>query len=387
MTVLQELRKEINEIDSELLILLAKRRRISNLVGENKIKLQKPVRDPAREQELLLKLVNYGKSLGLDTHYISQVFHVIIEDSVLNQQALLQHHLNQNNQASSAKVAFLGGQGSYSHLACTKYFSRRYTTINEIGCTSFGDIINKVESGDADYAVLPIENTSSGSINEVYDLLQHTTLSIIGELTHPVEHCLVATEEVDVSQIEVIYTHPQPHAQCSKYLEKLKNVTIEHVQSTSAAFAKVKQSDSNKVAAIGSAEGGKVYGLVSIDEGLANQSQNYSRFIIVSREKVKVAPQLPAKTTFIMTTKQKPGALVDALMILKEHEINMTKLESRPINGNPWQEMFYIDVQANIAEQNLKNAINELKPISPMLKVLGCYPCEDVLPVDVPESN
>lgn len=387
MNVLGKLRNDINEIDSELLILLAKRRRISNLVGENKIKMQKPVRDPAREQELLLKLVNYGKSLGLDTHYISQIYHVIIEDSVLNQQALLQHHLNENSQTDSAKVAFLGGQGSYSHLACTKYFSRRYSTIHEIGCSSFKDIIQHVELGDADYAVLPIENTSSGSINEVYDLLQHTSLSIIGELTHPVEHCLVALEEVEVEEIEVIYTHHQPHAQCSKFLEKLKNVTIEHVDSTSAAFAKVKDSNSTKVAAIGSAEGGKVYGLVSIKEGLANQEQNYSRFIVVGRERVQVSPQLPAKTTFIMTTDQKAGALVDALLVLKQHGINMTKLESRPINGNPWQEMFYIDVQANLAEQQLKDAIEQLKTMSPMLKVLGCYPCEDVIPVKVPESE
>ncbi len=381
MNELAKLRDDINEIDSELLILLAKRRRISTLVGESKIKMQKPVRDPAREQELLLKLIKYGRSLGLDTHYISQIFHVIIEDSVLNQQALLQQHLNDHSQSDSVKVAFLGGQGSYSHLACTKYFSRRFSTINELGCSNFKDVVTLVEEGDADYAVLPIENTSSGSINEVYDLLQHTSLSIIGELTQPVEHCLVTIEEVDVSDIEVIYTHPQPHAQCSKALEQLNDVTIEHVDSTSAAFAKVKAAGSAKVAAIGSVEGAKTYGLVSIKEGMANQKQNYSRFIVVSREPVQVAEQIPAKTTFIMTTDQKAGALVDALLVLKAHNVNMSKLESRPIHGNPWQEMFYIDVQGNLADNDMAKAITELKQMSPKLKVLGCYPCEDVHPV------
>lgn len=386
MNVLEKLRHDINEIDSELLILLSKRRRISTLVGENKIKLQKPVRDPGREQELLLKLISYGKSLGLDTHYISQIYHVIIEDSVLNQQALLQRHLNNNIEGTHCKVAFLGGQGSYSHLACTKYFSRRYTTIGEIGCSSFKEITNKTENGEADYAVLPIENTSSGSINEVYDLLQHTSLSIIGELTHPVNHCLMALAEVDVSEIETIYCHPQPHTQCSKFLEKLKGVTIEHVESTTAAFEKVKHSDSTKVAAIGSVEGGKVHGLVAVAEALANQSQNYSRFIIVSREPIQVAPQIPAKTTFIMTTNQKAGALVDALLILKENGINMSKLESRPIYGNPWQEMFYIDVQGNLEDDAMQNVLSKLKAITPMIKLLGCYPCDDVAPVTVPEN-
>jgi chorismate mutase/prephenate dehydratase len=384
MNILETLRTDINEIDSELLILLAKRRRVSKLVGENKIKLQKAVRDPAREQDLLVRLIQYGKSLGLDTHYISQVYQVIIEDSVLNQQALLQQHFNDNRANADCSVAFLGGQGSYSHLATTKYFSRRASVITEIGCPTFDEIIHKVENGLADYAVLPIENTSSGSINEVYDLLQHTSLSIVGELTHPVNHCLVGVDEVELDTIEVIYTHPQPQAQCSQFISGLKNVSIIHCDSTSCAFEKVKALNSPKVAAIGSAEGGKVYGLVSIEEGLANQKQNFSRFIVVSREPVQVAMQIPAKTTFIMTTDQNAGSLVDALLILKNQGISMSKLESRPINGNPWQEMFYIDVQANINADNLQTALAELKKITRVVKVLGCYPGDDVIPVTVP---
>ena len=126
MSILETLRHDINEIDSELLILLAKRRRVSNLVGENKIKLRKAVRDPAREQDLMIRLIEYGRSLGLDTHYINQIYQVIIEDSVLNQQALLQRNINANKDNSSCTVAFLGGTGSYSYLASKKYFSRRF---------------------------------------------------------------------------------------------------------------------------------------------------------------------------------------------------------------------------------------------------------------------
>ncbi|MFT4930112.1 MAG: chorismate mutase/prephenate dehydratase, partial [Phenylobacterium sp.] len=381
MNILEQLRTDINEIDSELLILLAKRRRCSTLVGENKIKSKKPIRDPAREEDLLVRLISYGKSLGLDTHYINQLFHVILEDSVLNQQALLQSRLNDAIADDSCRVAFLGGQGSYSYLACLKYFSRRSSNIVEIGCSSFNQITDKVETGQADYAMLPIENTSSGSINEVYDLLQHTSLSIVGELSQPVNHCLVGTEEVDVSGVKVIYTHPQPHAQCSKAIDKLTDVKIEYCDSTSAAFEKVKQLNSPEVAAIGSAEGGKSYGLVPIQQDLANQKQNFSRFIVVSRKPVQVAVQVPAKTTIIMKTDQKPGALVDALLCLKDHNINMAKLESRPINGNPWQEMFYLDLVGNLQNENMIRALTELEKITPFVKVLGSYPSEDIVPV------
>lgn len=387
MSSLDTLRHDINEIDSEILILLAKRRRISNLVGESKIKLKKAVRDPAREQALLVRLIEYGRSLGLDTHYINQIFQVIIEDSVLNQQALLQRHLNEELNRNSVRVAFLGSTGSYSYLASKKYFSHRYSKLIELGCSSFNEITTKVECGQADYAVLPIENTSSGSINDVYDLLQHTNLHIIGELSQPVKHCLVSTEEVNLQQIEVIYTHPQPHAQCSKFLDKLTSVKIEHCESTSAAFKKVSELKSNKVAAIGSAEGGKTYGLVPIVQDMANQSQNFSRFIVVSRDPIHVAEQIPAKTTFIMTTGHKAGALVDALLVLKSHKINMQKLESRPINGNPWEEMFYVDVEGNVEDKNMKAAIDELKQTVGMLKVLGCYPEDSFKPVELGKAE
>ena len=386
MNILEKLRNDINEIDSELMILLAKRRRISHLVGENKLKMQKPIRDPSREQALLLRLIDYGRSLGLDTHYITQIFQVIIEDSVLNQQALLQRHINEGAAQSSCRVAFLGGQGSYSYLACQKYFSRRVDSITEIGCASFDEIIEHVENGNADHALLPIENTSSGSINEVYDLLQHAKVHITGELTQPVNHCLVATQDVSPTQIRTIYCHHQPHTQCSKYIATLKDVHIEFCDSTSAAFKKVQELDRDDIAAIGSAEGAKVYGLLAIEEALANQSQNYSRFIVVSPKPVQVAPQVPAKTTIIMTTGQKAGALVDALLVLKEHDIPMHKLESRPIYGNPWEEMFYIDAIANIDSEQMQKALAALEPIVGFVKVLGCYPGEDVVPVEVPDA-
>ncbi|MCE1787147.1 bifunctional chorismate mutase/prephenate dehydratase, partial [Enterobacter hormaechei] len=130
--------------------------------------------------------------------------------------------------------------------------------------------------------------------------------------------------------------------------------------------------------------GGALYQLQVLEQNLANQSHNITRFIIVARQPIEVAEQVPAKTTFIMATGQQAGALVDALMVLKKHNIIMSKLESRPINGNPWEEMFYIDVQANIRSINMQHVLKALAKITHSLKVLGCYPTESVVPVNPP---
>lgn len=169
------LREQISAVDSQLLTLLGERRRLAEQA------LHHPVRDLTRERELLQRLIEQGKPLQLDAHFITRLFQLIIEESVLTQQALLQ----QAHQAAetSARIAFLGPKGSYSHLAARRYAARHCEQAIECGCQRFADIVALVESGQADYAVLPLENTSSGSINEVYDLLQHTSLSIVGELT------------------------------------------------------------------------------------------------------------------------------------------------------------------------------------------------------------
>lgn len=380
---LQVIREQISELDNNLLQLIAKRRQLTSQVAETKIQQHIPVRDQKREEELLVRLIKQGKHLGLDPHYVTQLFHVIIEDSVLNQQAMLAAQANPDSSLPLNRVAFLGDKGSYSYLATQKYFSRRAGDIMEIGCKSFAEIISKVESNQADYAVLPIENTSSGSINDVYDQLQHTHLSIIGELTHPIRHSLLVHRDTALTNIKVLYAHPQVFAQCSHFLADLGSIEVKPCDSTSAAMMKVAELDSVEAAAMGSEAGGKLYGLHSIHSNLANQKENHSRFIVVARNAVKVPLQVPAKTTLVMSTVQKPGALVEALMILKDQGINMTKLESRPISGNPWEEMFYLDVEGNIQDGPMQHVIEELNATTRYCKVLGCYPSEEISPTKV----
>ena len=355
---LLDLRVKISALDEKLLALLAERRALAVEVGKAKLESHRPVRDIDRERDLLERLIQLGKAHHLDAHYITRLFQLIIEDSVLTQQALLQQHLNKTN-PHSARIAFLGPKGSYSHLAARQYAARHFEEFIESGCAKFADIFNQVETGQADYAVVPIENTSSGAINDVYDLLQHTSLSLVGELTIPIDHCVLVSGSTDLNQIETVYSHPQPFQQCSQFLNRYPHWKIEYTESTSAAMEKVAQANSPAVAALGSEAG-----------------------VVLARKAINVSDQVPAKTTLLMATGQQAGALVEALLVLRNHNLIMTKLESRPIHGNPWEEMFYLDVQANLESASMQKALRELGEITRSMKVLGCYPSETVVPVD-----
>ena len=375
------LRDKISTLDEKLLALLAERRGLAVEVGKAKLLSHRPVRDIDRERDLLDRLIQLGKAHHLDAHYITRLFQLIIEDSVLTQQALLQQHLNKIN-PHSARVAFLGPKGSYSHLAARQYAARHFEQFIESGCAKFADIFNQVETGQADYAVVPIENTSSGGINDVYDLLQHTSLSIVGEMTITIDHCVLVSGTTDLETIETVYSHPQPFQQCSKFLNRYPHWKIEYTESTSAAMEKVAQANSPRVAALGSEAGGVLYGLQVLEHIEANQSQNITRFVVLARKAINVSDQVPAKTTLLMATGQQAGALVEALLVLRNHNLIMTKLESRPIHGNPWEEMFYLDIQANLESPQMQKALKELGEITRSMKVLGCYPSENVVPVD-----
>ncbi len=383
---LNKIREKITQLDQQLLTLFAERRALTLNVAKSKAHQIRPVRDQQREQELLIRLITNGKKLGLDAHYVTSVFQTIIEDSVLNQQAYLQTLANPNIQEPTVSVAFLGDKGSYSYLASHRYFSRRAEKIIESGCQSFAEIMQQVESGSVDYGMLPIENTSSGSINEVYDVLQHTNLSIVGEITQPIEHCLLTAVNTQLSKIKTIYAHGQPFAQCSNFLDKQSDIRIEYCESTADAMAQAYELQDDSVAVIGSEEGGNLYQLHALEKSIANQSENHSRFILVARKPIDVAEQIPAKTTLVIATGQKPGALVECLLVLKNKGINMCKLESRPIQGRPWEEMFYIDVEANLKNLALQEAISQITEQTNFIKVLGCYPIEHISPTNVPSS-
>ncbi|MCL1094612.1 prephenate dehydratase [Shewanella kaireitica] len=384
---LNHTREQITTLDNDLLALLAKRRELSLDVARSKEVDVRPIRDTIREKELLARLVKQGREQGLDAHYVISLYQSIIEDSVLNQQAYLHGRANPQTQQQQYCVAYLGARGSYSYLAASRYCDRRQVEMQDLGCQSFDEIVQAVESGHADYGFLPIENTSSGSINEVYDVLQHTSLAIVGETTIEVGHCLLAKSGTNINDVKTVYAHPQPISQCSRYLSQHGDFKLEYCSSSAEAMDMVCNAQDNSVAAIGSSEGGALYQLEAIETGLANQKINQSRFIVVARKAVDVPEQLPAKCTLIMATGQKPGALVEALLVLKARNLNMSKLESRPIPGTPWEEMFYLDIDANLSSEPMQAALKELERTTRFIKVLGCYPCETVNPTQLTNSQ
>ncbi|WP_386698444.1 prephenate dehydratase [Lonepinella sp. MS14436] len=378
---LTEIRQQITQIDRSLLKLLSERHRLAFDVVRSKEITQKPLRDEEREQILLQELVNFAESQNyqLEPQYITQIFQRIIEDSVVTQQVYLQKKLNQQRE-QNIHIAFLGKRGSYSHLAARNYATRYQEQLVELSCSSFEQIFDKVKSGEADFGVLPLENTTSGSINDVYDLLQHTDLSLVGELAYPIKHCVLVNEQQDLSQIDTLYSHPQVIQQCSQFIRSLDRVHIEYCESSSHAMELVASLNKPNIAALGNEDGGHLYGLRVLKTDITNQPNNITRFIVLAKEPLSVSPQIASKTLLLMTTRQQAGALVDALYVFKKHQINMTKLESRPIYGTPWEEMFYLEIEANIHHPNTQQVLQELKEYSTFLKVLGCYPSEIVKP-------
>ncbi len=376
MSELDKLRELINNVDSKIIELLSERRKLSKDIIREKDDKNSPIRDQHREEELLKRIIKLGKEQNVDPHFLTKVFYEIIEDSVRIQQSHILNPTKEGNIKNSISVAIQGIEGAYSYLAANKYFSHSEKQLDFVSKKLFSEVVQAVEKGEADYAVLPIENTTSGGINEVYDLLLHTTLSIVGEETFQVKHCLVSTEDIPIHRIKKIYAHYQAAAQCSDFLAQLPDARIEYFADTAMSVQKVMEENIPEHAAIGSEEAANLFNVKILKKGIANQSENYTRFLIVSKDPVKVDRRLPSKTSLVMATSHTPGALVKALSVFDEHKVNLTKLESRPILGNPWEEMFYVDFEGNIDDPNIQDLLDELGPFIRFFKILGSYPSQ-----------
>ncbi|EFM89768.1 prephenate dehydratase / chorismate mutase [Actinobacillus pleuropneumoniae] len=379
---LSDIRQQITQLDRHLLKLLAERHRLAFDVVRSKEITQKPLRDIEREKALLQALVSHAEAENyqLDPQYVTQIFQRIIEDSVLTQQNYLQNKLNEQKE-QNISIAFLGMRGSYSNMASRQFAKKYQGSLIELSCDSFQQVFDKVSEGEAEFGVLPLENTTSGSINDVYDLLQHTDLAVVGELAYPIKHCVLANGNIDLVEIDTLYSHPQVIQQCSQFIQSLNKVHIKYCESSSHAMQMVARLNKPNIVALGNEDGGKLYGLTNIKTDIANQQNNITRFIVVAKQAINVSPQLQTKTLLLMTTSQQAGALVDALMVFKQYQIRMTKLESRPIYGKPWEEMFYVELQANIHSENTQQALKALEDVTSYVKVLGCYPSEIIEPV------
>ncbi len=374
---MEKQRKKISSIDTEIIKLLAERRDLSKEIINLKNEKLSSIRDKPREKELLTKIVEFGKKSGLDSYFVTKVFNEIIDDSIQLQNKIV---LDKDNLESSTSkvVAIQGIEGSYSYLAAHKYFGDSNDKIVFKNKDSFEEVVRSVENEEADYAMLPIENTTSGSINDVYDALIGSQLSIVGEEIFHVKHCLVALKEVALNKIERVYTHAQAARQCNKFLSGINNASVEYFIDTARSIKKIKEENNNYYAAIASEEAAKLFNVVVLRENIANQPGNFTRFLICARESITVDLRIPAKTSVILATSHKAGSLVNALSIFRDFGVNMTKLQSRPIMGNPWEEMFYLDFIGNSADEKVLQLLDELGKIVRFIRLLGCYPSKEV---------
>ncbi len=379
MGELNKIRSKINKVDEDLISLLAERRKLSKEIVIAKDSGEQAIRDKERETELLRRLIQLGKERNIDAHYLTKVFYEIIEDSVRIQ---LNHVQDLTGRESVGEdyisVAIQGIEGAYSYLASQKFFAHAGKEIDFVKKKRFEEVVRAVESGEADYALLPIENTTSGGINEVYDLLLHTTLSIVGEETFRVKHCIASTVDIPVRQIKKIYAHYQAAAQCSKFIQTLPDVSIEYFADTAMSVQKIKEENNPEYAAIASEEAANLFGVKILRQNIANQSENYTRFLVAARKSNEVDLRVPCKTSLVMATAHVPGSLVEALNIFNKYNVNLTKLESRPIMGNPWEEMFYLDFEGNIKDETVQHVLDELGVHTRFFKVLGSYPSREV---------
>lgn len=265
-------------------------------------------------------------------------------------------------------VAFQGELGAYSELASREFFGH---DIEVSPSATFPEVFEKVTGKIVDAGMIPIENSLAGSIHENYDLLLEHDLHIIGELKLRITHHLIANQDVRLDEIRRVISHPQALAQCRDFLRSLKNVTVEPVYDTAGAVRQVKSSGARDVAAIASAQAAVDYGLTTLKSGIESYHQNYTRFLAISREP---RAETGDKVSIVLSLQHQPGMLFKALGVFALRDIDLMKIESRPLASTPWQYLFYIDIAGSLEEQRIQKALDHMDEITTLLRVLGCYP-------------
>ena len=276
--------------------------------------------------------------------------------------------INNMEAKDSKTAAFIGEYGAYSHKASLGYFGEEITPVP---MKTFKDIFHAVQTGSCQYGVIPLENSLSGSIHENFDLLQEYDLKIIGEITIRIQHALIAHENVLKNDITKILAPPPAFSQCKNYLDQYPDIEQIPVKATSSAVRYVKDSKDKHAAAIGSTMAAKIFNMNILEQSIEDNPRNYTRFAIIAKE-VKGHKKVN-KTSIIFSTGNKPGALFEVMKIFSEYQINLVKLESRPMLGKPWEYMFYVDLEADIESPELAGVMKKLQEKSENLRILGRY--------------
>lgn len=261
------------------------------------------------------------------------------------------------------KVAFQGEKGAYSEEAAFLFFGGKITTIP---CKTFADVFMIAESKRADFSIVPIENSLEGSVGQNYDLLLRSELKIFGEMILRIRHCFIASKRTKIKDVKKVYSHPQALGQCREFLERLK-IDMIPFYDTAGAAKMIKEEKLNNVAAVASKRAAAEYGLSVLKKNIETNFNNYTRFFVISKKESEKGKN---KTSIVFSTKHIPGALAKILKVFADYNINLTKIESRPILERPWEYNFYLDFEGRQTEKTMK----ELRKYTTFLKVIGFYP-------------
>ena len=370
---LHSIRDRLDDIDKRIIKALAQRQQVVKEVAALKLANNSGIRDLEREEKLLSKIRDFANEEGLDRYYAEHLFREIITNSVRYQTHSLVDLQNENGQGH-IKVSYQGTDGAYSHLAAMRHFEERHKQIDYYGYDTFQEAAQALKDERVDYAMLPIENTTAGSINDIYDILGASNLHIVGEEIIKIVHCLLAVEPVEVNKVRRILSHPKAIEQCTHFLSRLPRCTVESYLDTAISAKRVLEDGDLSQAAIAGAHAADLYGLHIIAHDIANQQENYTRFVVVSRKAIEVDPQFPSKTSLMMVTSHQEGSLVECLNVFHRHGINVCKLESRPRMNEPFRYSFYVDIEANVFDSRTAVAIDELRKEAEEVKIFGSYP-------------
>ncbi len=269
-------------------------------------------------------------------------------------------------------VGYQGVPGAYSHLALRQYFAGR--PVEARNYMLFEDVINAVMKGEIHYGVLPIENSSTGGITEVYDLVRRYGAFIVGEKIVKVEHCLLAWPGAKLEDIREVYSHPQGFSQCRTFFKEHPAMRQFNYFNTAKAAELVAEKKTGYMAAVAGAQAAEQYGLAILARGINTNQSNYTRFIVISRER-ELVPEAD-KITLIVSLKHQPGSLYRVLSHFARYQINMTNIESRPIPGRPWEYYFHMDITGHLTDPAVRQALADLPEDTTECKILGNYPAD-----------
>ena len=377
MTDLSKIREQINNIDEQIVELWKDRMALALSVAEYKKENNMPVYDPQRERELLNRVAEIAGD-NLD------VYSRVLYETVMSISRSYQHKfLSDENPAvedvkkaienteklfpQKAMVACQGVEGAYSGIACEKFF--KYPTISYF--KTWYDVVNAVEKGLCKYGVLPIENSTAGSVNGVYDLMAEHNFHIVKSIRLKINHCLLGNKGTKLEDIKEIFSHEQAINQCSEFLRAHSDIKVTVCENTAVAAKKVVESGRMDVAAISSEECRDLYSMQLISSDIQNKDNNYTRFICISKE-LEIYPGAD-KTSFVLTLPHEPGSLYRTLARFYALGINLLKLESRPIQNKDFEFVFYFDIAVSIYDEAFYDILGQLSTECEYFNYLGSY--------------